>query len=413
MPAACSASNLRLGDGPEEGSRTVRRRQRKYGLFRPLRRSRGSRDGRALLQGHRPRGRKAPRADREVHGGRVPRRVRRPAVDAVDAAAAVHTSLADDNATRPEGARVRIHSGVSVGPVVVRGDGDVFGDTVNVAARVQHVAGPGSIYVTKEVIDRSAARHAGADSPRGLVPAAREGRRGRALRGRCGSSKGRRCCSRARRCAKRRCSPCSSKARWRRWVRRRARLTVGRISGNDLVVDDGAVSREHAEFVRRKGTIYLSITRRTGRTCGRRSASRGTSTGKSSCSTAAEKSRSAGPTVRRSSTRSRNAGSAPTLAAARIELAAAARCLARASCAAALLLEPPVASSNTQSERRKARSSRTPGFSRMTALLDENKVALWQNHQYRHQCNRRESIGIRGRASAMVRIAAEHGRERS
>jgi pSer/pThr/pTyr-binding forkhead associated (FHA) protein len=35
------------------------------------------------------------------------------------------------------------------------------------------------------------------------------------------------------------------------------RLTVGRTSGNDLVVDDGAVSREHAEFVRRRGTIYL------------------------------------------------------------------------------------------------------------------------------------------------------------
>src|SRR5262249_25025426 len=36
-----------------------------------------------------------------------------------------------------------------------------------------------------------------------------------------------------------------------------ARLTVGRTSANDLVVDDGAVSREHAEFVRKKGAIYL------------------------------------------------------------------------------------------------------------------------------------------------------------
>jgi len=35
------------------------------------------------------------------------------------------------------------------------------------------------------------------------------------------------------------------------------RLTVGRTPGNDLLVDDGAVSREHAEFLRRKGAIYL------------------------------------------------------------------------------------------------------------------------------------------------------------
>ena len=32
---------------------------------------------------------------------------------------------------------------------------------------------------------------------------------------------------------------------------------TGRTSGSDLMVDDGAVSREHAEFTRRKGSIYL------------------------------------------------------------------------------------------------------------------------------------------------------------
>src|SRR5262249_1723021 len=53
------------------------------------------------------------------------------AFTAVDAAAALHSALADDNALRPDGARVRVHSGVSVGSVVMREDGDVFGDTVN------------------------------------------------------------------------------------------------------------------------------------------------------------------------------------------------------------------------------------------------------------------------------------------
>src|SRR6266542_3860710 len=47
---------------------------------------------------------------------------------AVDAAAVMHSSVADDNATRPDAARVRIHSGISIGPVVIRDDGDVFGD---------------------------------------------------------------------------------------------------------------------------------------------------------------------------------------------------------------------------------------------------------------------------------------------
>src|SRR5258706_3671036 len=72
---------------------------------------------------------------------------------AVDAVTTMQTALADYNITRPDSARIRIHSGLSVGPVVQQEDGDIFGDTVNVAARVQHVAGPDQIYATKDVID--------------------------------------------------------------------------------------------------------------------------------------------------------------------------------------------------------------------------------------------------------------------
>jgi len=43
------------------------------------------------------------------------------------------------------------HVGVSVGPVVVR-DGDYFGRTVNVAARVADKAGPYEVFVTEEVV---------------------------------------------------------------------------------------------------------------------------------------------------------------------------------------------------------------------------------------------------------------------
>jgi adenylate cyclase len=176
--------------------------------------------------------------------------------DAVEAAETMHTALADDNATRPDAARVRIHSGISAGPVVVRGDGDVFGDAVNVAARVQHVAGPDQVYTTKEVVD---------DLPPGTQAKTR--RVGRfPLRGKgdevelyevMWKLEG--------------ATVLFTRSALREEARlavffqgtvaemnaAQARLTVGRTSGNDLVVDDGAVSREHAEFVRKKGAIYL------------------------------------------------------------------------------------------------------------------------------------------------------------
>jgi adenylate cyclase len=176
--------------------------------------------------------------------------------DAVEAAETMHTALADDNATRPDAARVRIHSGISAGPVVVRGDGDVFGDAVNVAARVQQVAGPDQVYTTKEVVD---------DLPPGTQAKTR--RVGRfPLRGKgdevelyevMWKLEG--------------ATVLFTRSALREEARlavffqgtvaemnaAQARLTVGRTSGNDLVVDDGAVSREHAEFVRKKGAIYL------------------------------------------------------------------------------------------------------------------------------------------------------------
>jgi adenylate cyclase len=178
------------------------------------------------------------------------------APDAVEAAETMHTVLADDNATRPDGARVRIHSGICAGPVVVRDDGDVFGDAVNVAARVQQVAGPDQVYTTKEVVD---------DLPTGVRAKTR--RVGRfPLRGKGDEVELYEVMWKlegatvlfAR-------SALREEARLAVFFQgtlaemsaTQARLTVGRTPASDLVVDDGAVSREHAEFVRRKGAIYL------------------------------------------------------------------------------------------------------------------------------------------------------------
>ncbi len=175
---------------------------------------------------------------------------------AVDAAAALHTALADDNATRPQSARVRVHSGVSVGPVVMREDGDVFGDTVNVAARVQHVAGPDQIYVTRDVIEeippynRSKTRLVGRFPLRGkedeveLYEAMWKLEEATLLFTRSGLREEARL-------------SVSFQGAAVEIPAGKNRLTVGRTASNDLVVDDGAVSREHAEFVRRRGTIYI------------------------------------------------------------------------------------------------------------------------------------------------------------
>lgn len=176
--------------------------------------------------------------------------------DMVEAAAAIHTRLADDNETRPDAARVRLHSGGHVGSAVVDDTGDLFGDVVNVAARVQHVAGPDQIYVTADVVH--------ALSPGGMSKVRRVGVF--PLRGKDEEVE-------------------LYEVMWKfdgatmlvsRVVTREEvrlslfyagqvielppdqnRLTIGRIAGNDLVVEDGAVSREHAEIVRRKGSLYL------------------------------------------------------------------------------------------------------------------------------------------------------------
>ena len=175
---------------------------------------------------------------------------------AIEAGASMQSSLADDNATRPDAARVRIHSGISSGAVVVRDDGDIYGDPVNVAARVQNVAGPDQVYVTKDVVEelpieaKAKTRRVGEFALRGKEDEVELYEVMWKLEG---------------------ATMLFTRAALREEAMlsvffqgttvelgvEQSRLTVGRILGNDLVVDDGAVSREHAEFVRRKGAIYL------------------------------------------------------------------------------------------------------------------------------------------------------------
>ena len=75
------------------------------------------------------------------------------AVDAVECALAVQGAIAEENAQRPEGERLRFRIGVHLGDVIVEGD-NLLGDGVNIAARLQTLAEPGGIYVSAAVRDQ-------------------------------------------------------------------------------------------------------------------------------------------------------------------------------------------------------------------------------------------------------------------
>jgi len=102
-----------------------------------------------------------------------PRAQENDAERAVRAALTIHVSLAEINARNAgKGApELSARIGLELGPVVVDGSGEVFGEAPNVAARVQALAEPGSVLVTANVQRQVA----------GLFVAEEQG--GRALKG--------------------------------------------------------------------------------------------------------------------------------------------------------------------------------------------------------------------------------------
>jgi len=65
-------------------------------------------------------------------------------VDAVECAIAIQQGAAQRNAETPEDRCITLRIGVNLGDIIIEGD-DIFGDGVNVAARIQEVANPGGV----------------------------------------------------------------------------------------------------------------------------------------------------------------------------------------------------------------------------------------------------------------------------
>jgi TolB-like protein len=76
------------------------------------------------------------------------------AVHAVECAAALQKGFAEHNRALPADGHLRFRIGINIGDIV-HDDNDVFGDGVNVAARIQALAEPGGILVTQSVVQQT------------------------------------------------------------------------------------------------------------------------------------------------------------------------------------------------------------------------------------------------------------------
>jgi adenylate cyclase len=74
-------------------------------------------------------------------------------IEAVDAARMIQQTLADNHALVPLTQRMLFRIGVNLGDIIEQADGTIYGDGVNVAARIQSLAEPGGITVSSSVYE--------------------------------------------------------------------------------------------------------------------------------------------------------------------------------------------------------------------------------------------------------------------
>jgi adenylate cyclase len=74
-------------------------------------------------------------------------------VDAVRCAAEIQRGMIDREPTVPDERRIRFRIGINLGDVIAEDD-DIFGDGVNVAARLEGLAEPGGVCISRTVRDQ-------------------------------------------------------------------------------------------------------------------------------------------------------------------------------------------------------------------------------------------------------------------
>src|SRR5579864_2584909 len=100
-----------------------------------------------------------------AHRGRVFKRTGdgaivefRSVVDAVRCAIEVQSGLIERNAGVPPERRIEFRVGIHLGDVVEEADGDLMGDGVNIAARLEAIAEPGAICLSEDAYRQVKAR---------------------------------------------------------------------------------------------------------------------------------------------------------------------------------------------------------------------------------------------------------------
>ena len=100
-----------------------------------------------------------------AHNGRVVKRTGdgaiiefRSVVDAVRCAIEVQNGMVERNAGVPEDRRIVFRIGIHLGDVVEEGDGDLMGDGVNIAARLEGIAKPGAVCLSEDAYRQVRAR---------------------------------------------------------------------------------------------------------------------------------------------------------------------------------------------------------------------------------------------------------------
>src|SRR6202521_5576181 len=100
-----------------------------------------------------------------VHHGRIVKRTGdgsliefRSVVDAVRCAIEVQNGMIERNAGLPPERRIVFRIGIHLGDVIEESDGDLMGDGVNIAARLEGIAAPGAICLSEDAYRQVKAR---------------------------------------------------------------------------------------------------------------------------------------------------------------------------------------------------------------------------------------------------------------